>query len=185
MKSYFKLQPNGGRWNNTSNLIGVMKSCLYSLPRCAHGSCKCTKIFRGFAHYVCWLKIVQHIGGLRPTICLLFLQKMPNKKFSVHLILALGDCQKFHLFASPVYFCFSLSVLNFMGFHGDISLVNFLNYLFQIGHIVILLSHHFAEYVSGNGFFAPTTVPTHPTVSLHLLYLFSQLHSSNFIKRNA
>ena len=35
-----------------------------SLPRCAHTSCKCTKMFSGFALCLSAKKLVRHIGGL-------------------------------------------------------------------------------------------------------------------------
>ena len=51
--------------------IGIVKS----LSRCSHSrsSCNCTKIFNGFALCLLTKKFVQHIGGLSPTICGLFL----------------------------------------------------------------------------------------------------------------
>ena len=44
-----------------------------SIPRCAHSSCKCTKIFIGFTICLPAKKFVWHIGGISATICGLFL----------------------------------------------------------------------------------------------------------------
>ena len=69
--SPFKLSPNGSIWSNTSNW-----QMLWS-----HSSCKCTKIFRGFALKFVGKIIAQHIGGLSPTICGLFCFCMPRIYF--------------------------------------------------------------------------------------------------------
>ena len=53
-----------------------------SLPRCAHSSCKYTKIFGEFALCMLDVKFVQHIGGVSPTICGLFLLPLDETKAS-------------------------------------------------------------------------------------------------------
>ena len=77
--------PNGGGWRKTLNWQALWShewafDCLLLLSarqlnpnslsqHCAQSSCKCTKIFSGFALRLAAKKIVRHIGGLSPTIC--------------------------------------------------------------------------------------------------------------------
>ena len=78
----FKIRPNGGKCSSTSYwwalwsrvfsfgcllLLSTHQQRPNSLPRCAHSSCKCTKIFSGFALFASWKQEAHHKVGLGET----------------------------------------------------------------------------------------------------------------------